>query len=118
MLLVGFVSFALGCVSFMLKSRWEERRADRRTRRMIARALIPDLIAIRCSMIGVGNPIKWDSVEFPPNEWPKYRDDLAEAISVPAEWATISGAFEEVGDIPEEATRHYWSEQLDELDEE
>lgn len=110
------IGFALGILSMALRSWWTERRADRRTRRKIARALIPELKEICGSMMCLGDPIKWDSVEFPPHNWSKYRDELAEADVKPKDWVTISGVFEEVRDMAEEATRHQWSDELDDYE--
>ena len=110
------IGFALGILSMAVKSWWADRLRDGRTKRRIARALIPELQEIGYSIWGLGDPIKWDSIEFPPHNWRNHRDALAEAVTKPKEWLTISGVFEEVEAIAEEAERHEWPEELDDFE--
>jgi hypothetical protein len=109
MLVVGLLSFALGLLSAVLG----ERRRDRRMRRRIARALIPDLLEVSGSMLFMNGSKKWDSVEMPPTKWDEYRDALGEAVKKPREWFTISSVFEGVRELGEEAERHEWPEEID-----
>jgi hypothetical protein len=110
------IGFALGILSMAVKSWWADRLRDRRTRRRIARALIPEMQEISYSIWGLGRPIKWDSIEFPPHNWPKHHDELAEAITNPKEWLAISGVFEEVEAIAEAAEQYEWPDELDDFD--
>lgn len=110
------IGFALGILSMAVKSWWADRLRGRRTRRRIARALIPELQEIGGSIMCLGDPIKWDSIEFLPHNWSEYRDDLAEAVTKPKDWLAISGVFEEVEAIAEEAKRYQWPQELDDFE--
>ncbi len=67
-------------------------------------------------MMGLGNPIKWDSIEFPEHEWLTYRDELAGAARKPKDWATVSGVFDQMEYISQEAERYEWPAELTDFD--
>jgi uncharacterized protein CbrC (UPF0167 family) len=67
-------------------------------------------------MIGLGEPIKWDSIEFPQFQWTKYRDDLAKASTKSRDWQTISDVFAEVEELRQEAARYRWPAEMTDLD--
>jgi hypothetical protein len=110
------IGFALGILSMVVQSWWAQWQNDRRTRRRIARALIPDLRDARGSILGMGGCNKWDSVEMPATKWAEHQTALSEAIRKPEEWVTISGVFDEVGCFAEEAERHEWPAELSDTD--
>lgn len=111
------ISYAAGILTTIIGVWLTHTIRDRRTRRMIARILIPDLKNLNGAMIFMGGPpVKWDSVEFPPTHWAKWREALAEAITDPKDWLTISSVFEGVQDLAEETKHHEWPEELDDLD--
>jgi hypothetical protein len=51
---LGILSSALGILGFGVQSWWAERQKDRRTRRKIARAVIPDLQDVSMAIMGMG----------------------------------------------------------------
>lgn len=117
-LVIGFVGFVGGILTTIIAGWWNDKLRNRRTRRRIARILIPDLKNLNGEMIFMGGPpVKWDSIVFAPTNWAKCHDALAEAITVPSHWLTISSVFEALHDFAEDAKGHQWPEELDDLDE-
>jgi hypothetical protein len=93
---------------------WIERTRDRRTARMAARILIPDVIELRSAIRVSGGPaIKWDSLTvLPKTHWDEYAEVLARAMD-PDDWVMVSNAFTEVEILSNEATLHSYPEELD-----
>jgi hypothetical protein len=108
------IGFALGVISMLVQSWWTDAVRDRRTRRRIARVLIPELRELSGNVMFLRTASKWDEFEFPPTSWAEHRTHLAEAARA-ADWPTIERAFDGVEEFEQEAKRHQWPEEIDPL---